>query len=238
VKSAGNYSLMYGDGSGCDSLASNALAVAVNQFPVVVISGVLGICPGATTTLTAAATGPATYSYLWSNGIATATNVIADAGTLAVTATDMAGCATTATAVPFMAPKPEPNVTGAFNFCPGGSTTLNAGTGFTSYLWSTGLTANAVLTVNTTGKYYVTVTNAFGCTGADTAVVGQFVPPTPNITGNLSICGGPTALNAGGGYVAYRWSNGNESQTVLVSQPGTISIIVTDYNGCRYSAHH
>jgi hypothetical protein len=45
--------------------------------------------------------------------------------------------------------------------------TLNPGAGFTSYLWSNGATTPTI-TVNTTGTYSVTVTNANGCHNSDT----------------------------------------------------------------------
>ncbi|MDQ3276912.1 MAG: T9SS type A sorting domain-containing protein, partial [Bacteroidota bacterium] len=235
VKTDGNYSVTYNDGTGCKALTSVTTKVAVNAFPVVNVTGNLGICPDATTTLTAAATGPATYTYLWSNGTATATNVVATSGTHLVTATDTVGCATSKSVFVVMSPKPQPRISGSFNFCPGGSTTLNAAAGFASYAWSAGSTSTA-LSVSAVGKYKLTVTNSFGCTGADSVVVGQFIPPTPTITGSLSLCGGATTLNAGGGYVGYAWSNGQTTASIKVTTAGSNSVTVTDYNGCSGSA--
>jgi gliding motility-associated-like protein len=45
--------------------------------------------------------------------------------------------------------------------------TLNAGAGFTSYLWNTGATSQTI-TATTSGEYRVTVTNASGCNASDT----------------------------------------------------------------------
>ena len=52
----------------------------------------------------------------------------------------------------------------------GGSTILNAGVGFSSYLWSNGLTTQSI-TANQGGLYKVTVTDAAGCTADDSCFV-------------------------------------------------------------------
>jgi PKD repeat protein len=47
---------------------------------------------------------------------------------------------------------------------------LNAGSGYTRYLWNNGDSTN-ITTVKTTGKYKVTVTNSTGCTASDSVYV-------------------------------------------------------------------
>ncbi len=54
--------------------------------------------------------------------------------------------------------------------CNGCSVTLNAGAGFTSYIWSNGETTQTII-VDSTGTYSVMVTDANGCSGGDTIVV-------------------------------------------------------------------
>src|SRR5207302_9675643 len=91
----------------------------------------------------------------------------------------------------------------------GGSVTLTASTA-SSYLWSNGATTQAI-TVNASGNYSATVTNANGCsaTSAATAVTVN-ANPTATIT-----AGGPTTFCAGGSVTltassasSYLWSNG------------------------------
>jgi hypothetical protein len=55
----------------------------------------------------------------------------------------------------------------AVNFITMSSATLNAGSGFTSYLWSTSATTPSI-TVNTNGTYYVTTTDNNNCITTDT----------------------------------------------------------------------
>ena len=50
------------------------------------------------------------------------------------------------------------------------SYTLDAGAGFSSYLWSTGGNTQSIL-VTTTGDYWVEVTNSYGCSARDTVHV-------------------------------------------------------------------
>ena len=54
--------------------------------------------------------------------------------------------------------------------CAGTSETLDAGTGFDSYLWSDGSTAQT-LSANSAGTYSVTATDANGCTASDSMVI-------------------------------------------------------------------
>jgi hypothetical protein len=48
--------------------------------------------------------------------------------------------------------------------------TLDAGTGFSSYLWNTGTTISSIV-IDTTGTYWVELTNSYGCKARDTVNV-------------------------------------------------------------------
>ena len=67
--------------------------------------------------------------------------------------------------------------------CEGTSETLDAGTGFTSYLWNDGST-NPTLSANTAGTYTVIGTDANGCTASDSMAVSYThltLPTTPYV---------------------------------------------------------
>src|SRR5690606_16276510 len=97
--------------------------------------------------------------------------------------------------------------------CEGLSVTLNAGDDGITYFWNTGATTQEI-TVNASGTYVVLVTNAAGCTAADTTlVIVDGLPPTIDgilITNN----GGHTftfnALNPQN-VVGYDWDFGDGS---------------------------
>jgi len=234
VKIAGSYSVTYDDGTGCGITTSLPVVVTVNDLPVVSLSGTPGICPSSSTTLTAVVTGTGN-TFLWSNGNTSSTNVISVPGPVSVLVTNSSGCKTSANTTTFYVSKPVPHILGNTALCPGGSTDLNAGTGYSSYTWSNGQTGTAIISVNAPARYYVTVTNIYGCSGADTANVVQHATPVPFITGGLSLCAGPTTLNAGGGYSAYLWSTGETTQTINVNAAGNFAVTVTDIFGCTGS---
>ncbi|SEM88810.1 gliding motility-associated C-terminal domain-containing protein [Chryseobacterium taichungense] len=73
-------------------------------------------------------------------------------------------------------PKPNLNLPEKIDFCKGKNTTLDAGNGYSSYLWSTGATTQTI-TVSTPGNYSVTVTNSFGCQNTDHVEVSYTILP-------------------------------------------------------------
>lgn len=70
------------------------------------------------------------------------------------------------------------------SLCIGSSTLLDAGQGFGSYLWSDGSTGQTLL-VSTAGTYSVTVTDANGCSNADTIVLAPKLCCFPANFGNI-----------------------------------------------------
>jgi hypothetical protein len=69
---------------------------------------------------------------------------------------------------------------GNSDLCVGESTVLDAGTGFASYLWSTGETTQTI-TVDSGNNYGVTVTNAINCEAEDSFLITTFPVPTLSI---------------------------------------------------------
>ncbi len=162
---AGNWSVTVTDTAGCTDTAS--YTVISVPLPTPTITGNLNYCPGRNTVLTANPSGLSNYS--WSNGTGVITDTVT-AGTYTVTVTGTFGCTGTSPAVTVTQwPAPTPDILGAGNFCYGGSATLVVDSPYVSYLWSDGVTTG-VNTVDSTGLYTVTVTDANGCTGTSPAV--------------------------------------------------------------------
>ncbi len=113
------------------------------------------------------------------------------------------------------------------------SITLDAGAGYSSYLWSTGATTQTI-TVTSTNTYSVTVTDANGCTDTDDIVVNFTTPPVVNLGPDILSCNTSAVLDAviTGAGMTYLWNTGATTQTITVTSSGTYSITVTDANGC------
>ena len=142
----------------------------------------------------------------------------------------------------------NPQITGGSAQCFTGSIVLQA-TGGATYLWSTGATT-ASITVNTSGNYTVTVTNAFACTG----VVSTTVNARPAITAsgsNTPVCvNAPinlTSTPSGGSgvYASFAWSGPNGYVATVQNPPsfaatsnaaGAYIVTVTDSQGCTSTA--
>ncbi len=230
VTSAGTYSVSVADAGGCSG--DTQVVVTENPLPTPTITGSLTFCTGNSTTLDA---GSGYISYLWSTGDITPTITVTVAGTYSVTVTDAAGCDGSTQVIVTEATNLSPTITGSLTFCPGSSTTLDAGSGFSTYSWNTGATTQT-LTVTSAGTYSVTVTDAGGCTGTDQVTTSESASITPTITGVLSICtGNTTTIDAGTGYSTYLWNTGDTTQTISVSVAGTYSVTVTDGGGCSGS---
>jgi hypothetical protein len=233
VNTAGSYTVSYNDGSGCGVLTSAPFVVTINPLPTVSISGSTEICLGNQNVLDA---GAGFSSYQWSTGETTQTISISTAGPYSVTVTNSNGCRNSASVTATFVTLSAPTITGNLSFCPGSSTTLDAGAGYSSYLWSTGATSQTI-SVSASGTYSVTVTNDGGCTASASVVASPFTPPAPQISGTPGFCtGGSTVLTADAGYASYAWSTGATTASITVNAAGVYTVTVTDNNGCTGTA--
>ncbi|MES2798157.1 MAG: fibronectin type III domain-containing protein [Bacteroidota bacterium] len=233
VKTAGSYTVSYNDGAGCGSIVSLPVVIVVNSLPTVSISGGSAICPGGSTILDA---GAGYLSYQWSTGQNSQTINASLAGTYSVTVTNLNGCTGSGTITVTNAPVPTPSITGTLQICPGSSTLLDAGGGYSSYAWSTGAISQTI-NVSSAGSYTVTVTNSNGCVGSASTSTSVLTPPTPFISGKSAFC--PTSsisLTANPGYSSYLWSTGGTTANISVNSIGTYTVTVTASNGCTGTA--
>ncbi len=124
------------------------------------------VCSGSPSTLTGPSGGT---SYLWSTGATTQSITTAIPGVYSLTVTS-GGCQGADTLVLSLGSAVSPALGADTAMCPDTSIVLMATPGMSSYAWSTAGTT-AAITVSAAGTYMVTVTDAFGCTAADTISV-------------------------------------------------------------------
>ena len=131
-----------------------------------------------------------------------------------------------------VAPPAEVNLGDDQSLCDVSTIFLDAGLGYSSYLWSTGSTSQWIM-IDDPGTYWVTVTNGIGCPGSDTINILNNTSLVINLGDDQAICdGGEIVIDAGLGYSTYTWSDGSTSQWVVADEPGTFWVTVTNTTGC------
>lgn len=175
---AGNYYLTVTNG--CGSANSNTVTLTVNN-PSVTVSGLLSVCAGQSTTLTAA--GAANYS--WNTGVNSSSITSSPSANTnyTVTGVDAQGCIDTETLTVVLNALPTVSLsTSNAIICTGETSTLTA-TGANTYSWNTTSSGSAIVVNPTTNTVYtVTGTDANGCSNLST------------ITQSVSLCTGITQL--------------------------------------------
>jgi hypothetical protein len=219
--------------AGCSS-TSAPVAVTVNALPTpVVTTNNVAICQGGSATLTSS---PAA-AYLWNNGSSNSSINVTTAGNYTVTVTDANGCsATSAPLAIAVGANPTVAITaaGSTTFCQGQSVVLNAATNGSTYLWSNGSTTPSI-TANASGIYFVTVTNAAGCSTVSNEIIVTATPafvPTITAASPTTVCAGAFSTLVASPGASYVWSNGATTQGVNVGVDGPITVTVTNSLGC------
>ena len=210
VSNAGNYTVTGTDGNGCSNTATKA--VSVN--------------PTYNTPLTHSMCEGESYNFYGQN--------ITTAGTYTHMLQTVNGCDSIITITLTIKNLPTPSILGNTVICQGQSTTLTANGG-TSYVWSNAST-NSSITVNQSGVYTVTATNAEGC--SNTANVTVTVNPLPNVTisGNTTVCAGSSTTLTASGANSYSWSTGDNTASVNIDAFGVYTVTGTSTEGCSNTA--
>jgi hypothetical protein len=128
-------------------------------------------------------------------------------------------------------PKPEIKGLGPVTFCEGDSVVLDGGSGFTSYLWSTGDTTQKVI-IKTSDIITLTVTNADRCVGSDSLAVIVYPKPAKPMIQNINDT--LFASNAD----SYQWYldgnsiSGETNNYVFSKIAGKYKVLVKNVLGC------
>lgn len=204
-----------------------------------------------------AAGGSPVYNWYWSNGGTTQNISGVSVSIYIVTVTDMNGCTAsdslllTEPALLISSVLEISSTGGTGVSCAGGTDggadlTVSGGTAPYNYLWSTSDTTEDLSNVPA-GTYFVTITDANGCTTADSVTITDPSILTASVTsttftgGNNVSCSGASdgsiTLTVGGGSPSYTylWSNADTAQNLSGVPAGIYIVTVTDVNNCTAS---
>ncbi len=227
VTTTQNYTLTLTDANGC--FAHDTVLVTTLPNPTVNLGNDTSFC-GSSLTLNAGNFGS---TYLWSTGAYTQQITATQSGVYSVTIVTPLGCTGSDAITLGIHPFPTCSIGADTSTC-NPSVTLSAGPGFSTYAWTTGATTQSAV-ISSTGTVAVAVTDAFGCSASDTAVVTIYTTPVVNLGPDVIQCGGNVSLNAGNPGSLYFWSNNTSAQINTVSASGTYSVQVISPGGCTSS---
>lgn len=224
--SAGFYSVIVTDASGCSVDTSGTIQNITGGFVASVIGTTDESCGDTTGTIDIDVSGGSMpYTFLWSNGATTEDVSNLSAGNYSVTVTDNNGCSSNLMAT-------INNITGTLSIssaivndesCSDSSgfvdLTIQGGTPGYTYLWSNGATTQDIVGLST-GTYNVTVSDATGCSINDSYFVDNV--SSSGIVANEvitdEICGngeGSINVTVSGGVspFSYTWIGGSPSSS-------------------------
>jgi gliding motility-associated-like protein len=261
---AGLYTVNTVDANGCSSVDSITLIQPnVLTSTATVVSNYNGFsvsCFGASdgSSQVSALGGNAPYVYSWSNGTTSNQNNGMSAGNYSVTVTDTNGCSVTNSIALYEPTELQISTSITSNFngysisCSGandGSAMVSGSGGTAPYtiLWSNGDTSTTSNNLSA-GTYFVTITDANGCSKSDSVVLTDPVGLS-NLTlsaslyngFNISCDGGNdgnitmTGVNGGTTPLSYSWNTGDSTSSIAGIPAGNYTLTVTDVNGCSIS---
>jgi PKD repeat protein/predicted nucleotidyltransferase len=261
AKTAGLYSIVVSNSTGCSANSTNNINVTVNPKPditTVSISGAQSFCQGESVTLSV--TNNLAYTYQWKNNLtnisnATSSSYIAQStGTYSLSITNANGCSyKTENVAVTTSPAPSApaiSAAGPIQFCQGDSVVLSVTqTAGYSYQWklnggAVGTGSNQFIAKNA-GVYNIVVSNSNNCSVSSSNSVNVVVNSLPSLSAvSLS---GPTQLCQGGsitmnipstsGY-SYNWRNENglildaNTNSYTAKKSGVYQLDISNSSGC------
>ncbi len=241
---AGNYVINITDKNGCLDTGHIFIGPSIGVSSTLVTKS--NSCQTSNTgSATISSTGFGTMAYSWApygGNAATANNL--GAGNYIVTATDSKGCKDTVQvsiglATQIIITANQTNVS-CYNNKDGKVIISAGGAGPFTYKWTPAITIGNVATGLAIGSYSVTVTDTIGCSLDKIITITQPDLLQLQVKSQNTTCGlnnGKAEALPTGGTKPYQyvWSSGNRNQQVRDLSPVTLSVAVTDSNGCTAS---
>jgi len=250
---AGVYSVTVTDANNCQAI--NTVTITDSPPPILSVGTITdatcGFLDGSATINIAGGQTP--YTFQWNNGQVTQNLIGVAGGTYSMTVTDANSCKDTVSLTVNVIGGPSASVTTITASCGqlNGSATVTAtgGSGTYTYSWSNGQSTSTITNL-AAGNYSVTVDDGV-CTFTSSGIVGNVPGPVADFSVN------PPTITLGEGVFVitdnstgastWNWdfgdghsATGSNPQPFYYSGAGsyTITLIVTDINGCTDSIQH
>lgn len=197
--------------------------------PTVTLLDDTSLCPGDLLVLTTLDS--ADGSYLWQDGSTADTFLVSNSGVYELTVSTLCGADSDSVAITYLAP-PMPFDLGADRrVCRTEVLTLDASQPRVAYLWQDASTDSVFEAVGP-GTYFCTVSTACGQV-SDTIRLRPYPAPVPFDLGpDTTLCTGEQWwLRAQQSQVRYLWQDSSTHDSLLVTQPGTYWLTLTDSCG-------
>ncbi len=223
--SAGTYSVVVTDASGCTGVDSVSIT---SSGSVTALAGPNStICAGQTVSISAS--GGTNYS--WSTGATTTAISLTPSSSSTYSVIVSSGNCSDTAFVTVSITSPPVAVASSSTVCAGQNAILTASGGGT-YLWSTGATTSSISLSSTSSSTYSVVVSFGSCADTANAILTIIPSPLVSLGKDPTLCAGQsTTLDAGNSGAGYIWSTGETSQLITVSSPGTYWVIV-GMNNC------
>jgi gliding motility-associated-like protein len=224
------------DGLGCTAVDSTFIKENANL--VVSLADAI-ICAGDSLSLN---TGydAVNYNIIWNTSETTQYIDLKTAGTYGVVVDDGNGCSGSDSMQLSLYAVTTLSIGNDTNICEGTSLTLDAGSGYTTYLWSDATTSSTMVAGQ--GTHNVVAMDNNACVSKDTVIIGFIAPPSPNNLSDLSTCVGNastfsvSAFDNGNGPFTFLWQDGSTMDNVILNS-GTVGsqqvwVEISDVFGC------
>ncbi|NLB86461.1 MAG: T9SS type B sorting domain-containing protein [Bacteroidales bacterium] len=189
------------------------------------------ICDGDSVLISA----PAGFvSYQWSDGRVSENIWLNQAGIYTLTVSDENSCTASEDINVSLGESPIINLGDDFSICTNQAVILNPNAQDEDliYLWNDNSSENT-LTITSSGTYWVRVSASTGCDAIDSIKVEIFPQPILNLGDDIEFCYGESYfIEVDSIYTNYQWSNGLNTNSILVNSTQTLFLTVTDTNNC------
>lgn len=127
------------------------------------------------------------------------------------------------------------------SICPDTEQKLDAGTGFSSYIWRKNqniISEGRFATISDTGKYFIEIsTPTHGCSGVDSFTVVHHLIPEAEVEVAQTVCGEKTLTISDHRWQSIHWSTGDLTSSIEVNYSNTYFATLISEDGCELTTH-